>query len=174
MRYLNVYTIFFLVVLLSGCSGNADKNSNDPVDKRVKLLLSQMTMEEKVSLLGGYDGMTSNGIERLGIPRLNMANGPHGVGGVEGATFFSSSVLMGASWNSGLVEEIGKAIGAEARVADKNIMLGPCVNIHHLPIGGRNFESYSEAPYLASLIGVAWINGVQGEERKLLNLRVLD
>ena len=54
-----------------------------------------MTLEEKVSLLGGYDGMTSNGIERLGIPRLNMANAPHGVGGVDGATFFSSGVSVG-------------------------------------------------------------------------------
>ena len=161
MKYLKVFSIYFLAAFFAGCSGNADKNSNDPVDRRAKSLLDQMTLEEKVSLLGGYDGMTSNGIERLGIPRLNMANGPHGVGGVDGATFFSSGVSMGASWNPKLVEEIGKAIGSEARAADKNIMLGPCVNIHRLPIGGRNFESYSEDPYLASRIGVAWIKGVQ-------------
>ena len=124
-----------------------------------------MTLEEKVFLLGGYesDGMRSNGIERLGIPKLNMANGPHGLGGIDDATFFGGGVSFGASWNPELIEEVGKAIGAEARFADKHVMLGPTVNIHRLPIGGRNFESYSEDPYLTSQIAVAWIKGVQSQ-----------
>ncbi|RLD83825.1 MAG: glycosyl hydrolase, partial [Bacteroidetes bacterium] len=140
------------------------KDTSD-IEKHAKDLLKQMTLEEKVFLLGGYesDGMRSNGIERLGIPKLNMANGPHGLGGIDEATFFGGGVSFGASWNPELIEEVGKAIGAEARFADKHVMLGPTVNIHRLPIGGRNFESYSEDPFLTSQIAVAWIKGVQSQ-----------
>lgn len=158
------FTLLFILVLFAQCGKeNTTDTTNLNIEKRASGLLAQMTLEEKISLLGGYamDGMRSNGIERLGIPKLNMANGPHGLGGIDGATFFGSGVSMGATWNPELVEEVGKAIGAEARFADKHIMLGPCVNIHRLPIGGRNFESYSEDPYLASQMGVAWIKGVQ-------------
>lgn len=162
MRYLLFLIPFIFLMSFVSCSvSSTDNNNNEAIEKRARSLVDKMTLEEKVSLLGGHDGMNSNGIQRLGIPPLHMANGPHGVGGVDGATFFASGVSMGASWNPELVEEIGRAIGSEARAADKNIMLGPCVNIHRLPIGGRNFESYSEDPFLASRMGVAWIKGVQ-------------
>ncbi|RLD64361.1 MAG: beta-glucosidase [Bacteroidetes bacterium] len=157
--------IFSFLMLFTQCNNPVSENENTylDIDKRANDLLQQMTLEEKIFLLGGYesDGMRSNGIERLGIPKLNMANGPHGLGGIDDATFFAGGVSFGATWNPELVEEVGKAIGAEARFADKHIMLGPCVNIHRLPIGGRNFESYSEDPFLTSKIGVAWIKGVQ-------------
>ncbi|VAX15833.1 beta-glucosidase [hydrothermal vent metagenome] len=153
----NVVVLFIATLLLFSCKKNSSKD-------KAKDLLSQMTLEEKVSLLGGYDDMTSNSIGRLGIPKLDMANGPHGVGGEEGATFFSSGISLAATWNPELVEKVGEAIGEEANYFDKEIMLGPCVNIHRLPIGGRNFESYSEDPYLASRMGVAWIKGVQSKD----------
>ncbi len=161
MRYLNLLIAIAFTVIFTQCNSVGENKGADNIEKRAEALLKQMTLEEKVSILGGYDGMTANGVERLGIPRLNMANGPHGVGGVDDATFFSSGVSFAATWNPELVEEVGRAIGSEARAADKHIMLGPCVNIHRLPIGGRNFESYSEDPYLASRMGVAWIKGVQ-------------
>lgn len=153
----NIVVLFIAALLLVSCQKKT-------IEDKAKDLLSQMTLEEKVSLLGGYDGMTSNGIERLGIPRLNMANGPHGVGGEEGATFFSSGISLAATWDPKLVKKVGEAIGEEANYFDKEIMLAPCVNIHRLPIGGRNFESYSEDPYLASQMGVAWIKGVQSKD----------
>ena len=164
-KYNFIISTILLILLISVQCNNkvSDNNTNTGIEKRANDLLAQMSLEEKISLLGGYanDGMRSNGIERLGIPKLNMANGPHGLGGIDDATFFGGGVSFGATWNPELLEEVGKAIGAEARFADKHIMLGPCVNIHRLPIGGRNFESYSEDPYLASQLGVAWIKGVQ-------------
>ena len=159
-----ISTILLVLLISVQCNNKvSDNNTDSGIEKRANDLLAQMSLEEKISLLGGYakDGMRSNGIERLGIPKLNMANGPHGLGGIDDATFFGGGVSFGATWNPELLEEVGKAIGAEARAADKHIMLGPCVNIHRLPIGGRNFESYSEDPYLASQMAVAWIKGVQ-------------
>lgn len=161
-----VILLLFLVVFAQCDKPESDSmDATSDIEKRAEDLLKQMTLEEKVFLLGGYesDGMRSNGIERLGIPKLNMANGPHGLGGIDEATFFGGGVSFGASWNPELIEEVGKAIGAEARFADKHVMLGPTVNIHRLPIGGRNFESYSEDPFLTSQIAVAWIKGVQSQ-----------
>ncbi len=148
--------LLMLMAVFIQCDKTKSENikATSDIEKRAKNLLEQMTLEEKVFLLGGYesDGMRSNGIERLGIPKLNMANGPHGLGGIDDATFFGGGVSFGASWNPELIEEVGKAIGVEARFADKHVMLGPTVNIHRLPIGGRNFESYSEDPYLTRKI----------------------
>ena len=163
----NIVIVLFLAFLFTQCKETKSKENSttSDVEKRAEDLLKQMTLEEKVFLLGGYesDGMRSNSIDRLGIPKLNMANGPHGLGGIDDATFFGGGVSFGATWNPELIEEVGKAIGAEARFADKHVMLGPTVNIHRLPIGGRNFESYSEDPFLTSKIGVAWIKGVQSQ-----------
>ena len=163
----NIVIVLFLAFLFTQCKETKSKENSttSDVEKRAEDLLKQMTLEEKVFLLGGYesDGMRSNSIDRLRIPKLNMANGPHGLGGIDDATFFGGGVSFGATWNPELIEEVGKAIGAEARFADKHVMLGPTVNIHRLPIGGRNFESYSEDPFLTSKIGVAWIKGVQSQ-----------
>ncbi|MEN8122668.1 MAG: glycoside hydrolase family 3 N-terminal domain-containing protein, partial [Bacteroidota bacterium] len=160
---LTVISLFLLIFTQCNNQISENENTGSSIEKRANDLLQQMTLKEKISLLGGYesDGMRGNGIERLGIPKLNMANGPHGLGGIDDATFFAGGVSFGATWNPTLIEEVGKAIGAEARFANKHIMLGPTVNIHRLPIGGRNFESYSEDPFLTSKIGVAWIKGVQ-------------
>jgi beta-glucosidase len=139
------------------------------IEARVNKLLSQMTLAEKVSLLSGQDVWNTVPIRRLGIPSITMTDGPHGVrsanaevGRVVGpATCFPSGVSMAASWNADLVEKVGQALGEETRGMDCDILLGPCVNIVRYPLGGRNFESYSEDPYLAGRTAVAFIKGVQ-------------
>ncbi|MEN8158401.1 MAG: glycoside hydrolase family 3 N-terminal domain-containing protein, partial [Bacteroidota bacterium] len=130
--------------------------------ERAADLTSHLTLEEKVLLLGGMDGMRTNAIPRFGIPSLNLVNGPNGVGDKPG-TAFPVGVAMAATWNEELIHEIGVAIGREARAKRADIVLGPCVNIHRTPLGGRNFESYSEDPFLSGRMGVNFVNGVQSQ-----------
>ncbi len=145
------------------------KKATDNVEQRVEELLSQLTLREKVSLLSGEDDWHTVPIPRLGIPALVMTDGPHGVranrtGGkrIQGtATSFPTGVSMAASWDPALIERVGEALAEETRALGCDILLGPCVNIVRTPLAGRNFESYSEDPYLAGRIGVAWVKGIQ-------------
>ncbi len=138
----------------------------------VEDLLSKLTLKEKVSLLSGLDWWRTVPIERLGIPSLAMIDGPHGVrtdmlGSARKAgptTCFPTGVSMAATWNPELVERVGAALGEETRAMGCDILLGPCVNIVRTPLAGRNFETYSEDPYLAGRIGAAWVKGVQSQQ----------
>lgn len=139
------------------------------VDERVEALLKQLTTREKISLLSGRDSWYTVPVERLGIPSLAMTDGPHGVrtaqpetGRMEGpATSFPTGVSMASSWNPDLVERVGAALGEETRALGCDVLLGPCVNIVRHPLAGRNFEAYSEDPFLAGKIGVGFVKGVQ-------------
>ena len=151
--------LLLLFVLLS-CSTTKYKNQNLSDKERAIDLTSKLTLEEKIKLLGGRDGMTTCQIPRLGIPTLKFANGPNGVGDKPG-TAFPNGVAMAATWNEKLIYEIGIAIGKEARAKKVDVVLGPCVNIHRMPLGGRNFESYSEDPFLSGRMGMNFVKGVQ-------------
>lgn len=141
----------------------------DPIEQKVEALLKRLTLKEKVALLSGKDVWNTVPIERLGIPSIVMTDGPYGVrannpdsGRIIGpATGFPSGISMGASWNPELVEQVGQALGEETRGMGCDILLGPCVNIMRDPRGGRNFEAFSEDPYLAGRMAVAYIRGVQ-------------
>ncbi len=137
--------------------------------KRIKELLEKMTLEEKVSMLSGIDFWRTKNVERLGIPSIKVTDGPHGdrISSDDNpnqtlpATCFPNGVGMAATWNTELIRRVGVTLGEETRARGCAILLGPCVNIHRSPLGGRNFESYSEDPYLSSQIAVAYIEGVQ-------------
>jgi beta-glucosidase len=139
------------------------------VERQIESLLQRMTVREKVSLLSGKDTWSTVAIERLGIRSVVMTDGPHGVratrvdgGRPQGpATTFPTGVAMAASWDPELVEQVGAALGEEARAMGCDVLLAPCVNIMRTPLAGRNFESYAEDPYLAGRIGVAYVCGVQ-------------
>ncbi len=144
-----------------------DANTKN-LEQRVNELLAQMTLREKISLLSGKDSWRTVAIPRLGIPSIVMTDGPHGVratsddGRLAGpTTCFPTGISMAASWNPDLVEQVGQALGEETRGMGCDILLGPCVNIVRHPLGGRNFETYSEDPFLAGRIGVAMVNGIQ-------------
>ena len=155
--------LIMIYALLITCTSQVTNNGNSlSLKQRVADLQSQMTLEEKITLLGGLDGMRTQAIERLGIPSLNLTNGPNGVGDKPG-TCFPTGVAMASTWDEKLINEVGIAIGKEARAKDCDILLGPCVNIHRTPLGGRNFESYSEDPFLSGRMGVNFINGVQSQ-----------
>ncbi len=130
-------------------------------DPRIERLLSQLTLEEKISLLGGT-GFETKAIPRLGIPTLNMTDGPVGVRW-DKSSAFPVSIMMAASWDPGLIQKLGTALGQEAKARGRHMLLGPCVNIHRQPFGGRNFESFGEDPYLAARMAASYVKGVQSE-----------
>ena len=137
------------------------------IEAQISSLLSQMTADEKLSLLGGNGYFSSIAIPRLGIPSLEMTDGPQGVAnaqaqGLTGVTAFPAPAAMAASWNKNLVQKIARGIASEAKALGKNMLLGPCVNIQRVPQNGRNFESFSEDPFLAAEITAAYVRGVQG------------
>ena len=132
----------------------------------IEHLISQMTLDEKISMLAGADLWHSVPVKRLGIPSFKVTDGPNGGRGANGSMGPSSvctpvGIALGATWNPELVEEIGTVLGDEVKAKSANILLAPTVNIHRSPIAGRNFECYSEDPYLSGEMATAYIKGIQ-------------
>ena len=144
---------------------NDSQPAIDTSDERIGAIVSQMTLDEKISLMSGQDFWTMRSIERLGIPSLRFTDGPTGLRSTnsEPATVFPIGTALAATWDTELVQEVSSAIGREAIAYGVHVLLAPGVNLHRTPLGGRNFEYYSEDPLLASDIGVAYVNGVQSE-----------
>jgi beta-glucosidase len=132
-------------------------------------LLSQMTLQEKVALLAGTNMWHTVPVERLGIPSLKMTDGPNGArgagsltGGVK-TTCFPAEISLASTWNTDLVRRVGQALADETKMKGAQVLLGPTVNIQRSPLGGRNFECFSEDPYLSARLAVAYITGLQRE-----------
>jgi len=163
--------ISFLIIL--GAPVNADYNEVK-MAKKIDQLVSKLTLEEKALLTSGRDAWSTQPIERLDIPYIWMADGPHGLrrapttdtwgyGNQAPATCFPTASALSASWDMALVEEVGAALGVESNALGVDLLLGPGINIKRSPLAGRNFEYFSEDPLLSGKLGVAYINGVQGE-----------
>ena len=135
----------------------------------VEDLLSQMTMQEKVTMLAGMNDWYTVPVERLGIPSLKMSDGPNGARGAGGftggvkAACFPAEISLASTWNTDLLERVGQALAREAQMKSAQVLLAPTVNIQRSPLGGRNFECFSEDPYLSARLAVAYITGLQGE-----------
>lgn len=140
----------------------------------IRRLLSKLTVEEKAALVSGTDFMYTNIVPRLGIPSLHMSDGPHGLrvqteggdNGVTGslpATAFPTAATVASGWNPENSYRIGRAIGKEAHKYGIHVVLGPGANIKRNPTAGRNFEYFSEDPYLAGKMAAAEVNGIQSE-----------
>jgi beta-glucosidase len=135
---------------------------------RIAALLADLTTEEKAALMTGRGIWDTNPVERLGIPALKVTDGPNGARGAgllgtgTPALCIPCGSALGATWDRGLVEELGAALAAETRARACHVLLAPTVNIHRTPLGGRNFECYSEDPVLTGRTAAAFIRGVQG------------
>ena len=153
------------IVLFIGLQAFAQSASPAPgdVERRVEAILSQMTLEEKIDMLGGVDGFFIRALPRLGLPRLKMADGPIGVRNFGPATTMAGGIALAAMWNPALAERVGKEIGRDAKAKGVHFLLGPGVNIYRAPRNGRNFEYFGEDPFLASRIAVGYIKGVQSQ-----------
>ncbi len=145
------------------------------LQEKIQVLIQQMTLEEKASLCSGKDFWYLKGIERLGIPSIMVTDGPHGLRKQIGksdhvglhesvpATCFPTASALAATWNRELIYQVGQAIGEECRQEKVGVLLGPGANIKRSPLCGRNFEYFSEDPYLTGEIAKSFINGVQSQ-----------
>lgn len=148
-------------------SASAETNYTE----RARALVARMTLEEKASLTSGRDFWSTKPIERLGIPSIFMTDGPHGLRKAATGSFtdsvpatcFPTASALAASWDPALLREVGAALGQECQANDVQILLGPGANMKRSPLGGRNFEYFSEDPILAGSLAAALIEGVQSQ-----------
>lgn len=145
-----------------------------PLEERVEDALQRLTLEEKVALCHAQSKFTTPGVARLGIPELMMSDGPHGVRAEiewnswdyagwtnDSITAFPALTALAATWNPEMSARYGKAVGEEARYREKDVLLGPGVNIYRTPLNGRNFEYMGEDPCLAGEMVVPYIRELQ-------------
>ena len=138
------------------------------MERDIKSLIAQMTLEEKASLCSGLDNWHTKPIERLGIPSIRMSDGPHGLRKEVPnqqtsvpSTCFPTAVTTASSWDRELIKQMGQALAQECQAEEVDIILGPAINIKRSPLCGRNFEYFSEDPYLSSQLATAYIQAVQ-------------
>jgi beta-glucosidase len=145
------------------------KRKDVDINSNVEQLVKELTLEEKFLLLSNYSkqsAFSSTPIGRLGIPSLEMTDGPLGVSWHSSnrrCTRFPATICLSATWDRNLTQLMGEAIGREAREAGKHLLLAPGVNIHRTPMNGRTFEYMSEDPYLTKEIAVPYVRGVQNQ-----------
>ncbi len=169
-------SIFFAVILIAFAAPSFSQQKENPkTELKIKALLKQMTLEEKIGMIHANSSFTSAGVPRLGIPELVMSDGPHGVRpehgrdwildeGVDDAgTYLPTGITLASTWNPLLGYQYGSVLGQEARARGKDMILGPGVNIIRSPLNGRNFEYASEDPFLVSKMAVGYIKGVQNQ-----------
>jgi beta-glucosidase len=140
---------------------------------KINNLIKKMTLEEKAALCIGASPWTTTPVERLGLPELTVSDGPHGVRRVADvndlvaaslpATCFPTASCMASTWDVDLIHSMGQALAEECIALKVDVVLGPGVNMKRTPLGGRNFEYYSEDPYLAGQMAASFITGVQSK-----------
>ncbi len=151
-RVLGLIVFFFLIpyLLLAG-----------DIDRQVNQWLSQMTMTEKIDLIGGSKGFFIKGVPRLGIPQVEMSDGPLGIRAHGKSTAFPAAIVLAAGWDRQLAWKVGNAIGQECRQKNIGFILAPAINIYRAAMDGRNFEYLGEDPYLTGQMAAEYIKGVQ-------------
>lgn len=145
------------------------------MDASIDHLIKSMTLEEKAGFLSGRDFWNLKGLERLDIPSVMVTDGPHGLRkqaqgadhlGLNAsvpATCFPSAAGLASTWDQDLIRRVGEALGEEAKTEEVAVLLGPGTNIKRSPLCGRNFEYFSEDPYLSSMMAASHIEGVQSK-----------
>jgi beta-glucosidase len=179
--YLFLGCLLSAVCFFNASAGAADRKElpvyldlTQPIEARISDALQRMTLDEKVALCHAQSRFTSPGVPRLGIPGIHYSDGPHGVREElvwsdwtpagwtnDSCTAFPALTCLAATFNPQVAGDYGVALGEEARYRNKDVILGPGVNIYRVPLNGRNVEYLGEDPYLASRMAVAYIRGVQ-------------
>ena len=149
-------------------------NPEKDIELRIDDAMSRMTLDEKIAIIHAQSKFSSAGVPRLGIPELWTTDGPHGIRPEvlwdewvqagwtnDKCVAFPALTALAATWNTDMAALYGKSIGEEARYREKDVLLGPGVNIYRSPLNGRNFEYMGEDPYLASRMVVPYVQGVQ-------------
>jgi beta-glucosidase len=137
--------------------------------ERAARLVAELTLDEKATLTAGVDMWTTAAVPRLGIPAVRLTDGPNGARGAQvGPTGPTAACVpcgsaLGATWSTDVVDKVAGVLGAQARSKGARVLLAPTVNIHRSPLAGRNFECYSEDPFLAGSLATAFVRGAQAE-----------
>jgi len=169
------FFIFFIgIFFISAQQKPIYLDANQNIEARVEDALARMTPEEKIAVIHAQSKFSSAGVPRLGIPENWTSDGPHGIRAEvywddwdmagwtnDSCIAFPALTCLAATWNTEMAALYGKSIGEEARYRNKNVLLGPGVNIYRTPLNGRNFEYMGEDPYLASRMVVPYVQGVQ-------------
>jgi beta-glucosidase len=148
-----------------------DKAVPDSSARDIDELIGRMTLDEKAALTAGVDAWHTFAIERLGIPPVRLTDGPNGARGATGPDYLSvtpsvcipSASALGATWDPDVVSAASAAVARQARDKSARVLLAPTVNLHRHPLWGRNFECFSEDPFLSGKLAVAFISGVQAQ-----------
>jgi beta-glucosidase len=161
-----------------GIIGEKTENKIKPgFEQKVDSLVKLMTLDEKLGMIHATAKFISGGVKRLGIPELTYTDGPNGIREelerdgwnslhltTDSMTFFPTGTALAATWNPQLAVNYGEAIGKEAKVRKKDVLLGPAVNIIRTPLSGRTFEFFTEDPFLNDCMAVGYIQGVQNRK----------
>ncbi len=173
-KFLILFGLFGTILVFGQNKLPVYLDENQSIEQRVEDALSRMTLEEKVKMCHAQSKFSSAGVPRLGIPENWMTDGPHGIRPEvlwdkwtqagwtnDSCIAFPALTCLAATWNPEMAALYGKVIGEEARYRNKNVLLGPGINIYRTPLNGRNFEYMGEDPYLASRMVVPYIQNVQ-------------
>lgn len=182
MNKIKNHSILFFTLLFVSVSCNQSQkrdtlsvtNPSFDIESKIDSILPLLTLKEKVGLVHAQSKFSTKGVDRLGIPEIWMSDGPHGVRAEinwddwdyagwtnDSITAFPALTCLASTFNPDLSSQFGKAIGEEAKYREKDVLLGPGVNIYRTPMNGRNFEYMGEDPLLASIMVVPYIQGVQ-------------
>ena len=158
-----------LFTMLPGCTLTAFAQAPAPVpdspqiEAKAHALVARLTLEEKIELLGGVENMFTKAAPSIDLPRFKMSDGPLGVRSWGPTTAYAGGAALAASWDPTLARKVGEGLGRDARARGVNFLLGPGVNIARSPLAGRNFEYFSEDPFLNAALTVSYIEGVQSQ-----------
>lgn len=152
-----------LCLLLGATATFAQPRITQEHKDRAADIVSQMTLDEKIAYIGGYESWYIRPVERLGLPAVKMVDGPQGVRNNTRSTLYPSGIAAASTWNRELIGKMGVALGQDSRARGVHILLGPGVNIYRSPMCGRNFEYFGEDPYLAGQMAVNYIRGLQSQ-----------
>ncbi|MBW6478974.1 MAG: glycoside hydrolase family 3 C-terminal domain-containing protein [Bacteroidales bacterium] len=181
MQYrLFLLAVFAFNVLFISCQSgreqaNGGKTPAEVSEEKLDSLMNLMTLDEKLNLIHASSSFTSGGVPRLGIPELVFSDGPHGVRHEHGrgwyaledaddkATYLPVGICLASTWNKDMGYIYGEVLGNEAKERNKNVLLGPGINIIRSPLNGRNFEYLSEDPYLTGIMAAGYVKGLQDQ-----------
>ena len=157
---------FFFALLLVGClsvSAQAPAPDSPAIEARAHAMISKLTLEEKIELLGGVDNMFTRPMPSIGLPQFKMSDASVGVRTWGPTTAYAGGAALAATWDIDFARRLGESLGRDARARNVNFLLGPGVNIARSPLSGRNFEYLSEDPFLNAGLVVPFIDGVQSQ-----------
>ncbi len=155
--------LLFTGALAVSASAQAPAPDSPAIEAQAHAMLAKLTLEQKIELLGGQDGMYTHAMPAIDLPRFKMSDASVGVRTWGPTTAYAGGVALAATWDPEFARVLGEGLGRDARARSVNFLLGPGVNIARSPVGGRNFEYLSEDPYLNSIMVVPFIEGVESQ-----------